>query len=68
MYPVHDFFKDTQSLGEGIFVLGLGRLLVVGIVYVTSLENFAAVLFGVGVVSFNFRRCVAFLFSWWGHT
>ena len=45
-----------------IFFLGLGRLLGVGILYATSLDNFAAVLFGVGVVSFNFRRRVAFLF------
>ena len=30
--------------------------------YVTSFENFTVVLFGVGVVSFNFRSRVAFLF------
>ena len=45
-----------------MFFLGLGQLWGVGTVYVTSLENFAAVLFGVGVVTFNFRRRVAFLF------
>ena len=49
-------------MGEGIFFLGLGRLLGVGTVYVTSLENFSDVLFGVGVASFIFRRRVAFLF------
>ena len=42
--------------------LGLGRLLGVGTVYVTSLENFVAVLFVVGVFSFNFCRRVAFQF------
>ena len=42
--------------------LGLDRLLGVGTVYVTSFEIFAAVLFGVGVVRFNFRRRVVFLF------
>ena len=56
------FCWDTPSLGEGIFFLGFGRLWGVGTVYVTSLENFAAVLFGFGVVSFNFCRRVAFLF------
>ena len=59
---VDDFCWDTPSLGEGIFFIGLGQILGVGTVYVTSLENFAAVLFGVGVVSFNFRRRIAFLF------
>ena len=62
LHSVDDFCWDTPSLGERIFFLGLGRLLGVGTVYVTSLENFAAVLFGVGVVSFNFCRRVAFLF------
>ena len=52
---VDDFFWDTPSLGDGIFFIGLGRILGVGTVYVTSLENFADVLFGVGVFSFNFR-------------
>ena len=50
------------DLGEGIFFLGLGRFLGVGTAYVTSFENFASFLFGVGVVSFKFRRCAAFLF------
>ena len=59
---VYDFCWDTRSVGEVIFFLGLGRLLGVGTVYVTSLENFADVLFGVGVASFIFRRRVAFLF------
>ena len=59
---VDDFCWDTPSLGEGILFLGFGRLLGVGTAYVTSLENSAAVLFGVGVVSFNFRRIVTFLF------
>ena len=49
-------------MGEGIFFLGLCRILGVGTVYVTSLDHFAAVLFGFGVVSFNFLRRVAFLF------
>ena len=57
-----DFFWDTRSMGEGIVSLGLCRLLGVGTVYVTSLENFAYVLFGVGIASFIFRRRVAFLF------
>ena len=47
---------------EGIFFLGLGRILGVGIAYVTSFENFASFLFGVGEVSFKFRHRVAFLF------
>ena len=59
---VDDFCWDTPSLGEGIFFLDLVRLLGVGTVYVTSLDNFAAILFGVGVVSFSFRHRVAFLF------
>ena len=45
-----------------MFFLGLGGLLGVGIAYVTSFENFAYFLFGVGAVSFIFRRRVAFLF------
>ena len=49
-------------MGGGILFLGLGWILGVGTVYVTNLENFADVLFGVGVASFIFRRCVAFLF------
>ena len=49
-------------MGEGILFLGLSQLLGVGTVYVTSLENFADVLFGVGVASFIFRCRVAFLF------
>ena len=59
---VDDFCWDTPSLGEGVSFLGLGRILGVGTVYVTSFENFAAVLFGVGVVSFNFCCSVVFLF------
>ena len=62
LHGVDDFCWDTWSVGEGIFFLGLSRLLGVGTVYVTSLENFAYVLFGVGVASFIFRRRVAFLF------
>ena len=49
-------------LGVWDIFLGLGRLLGVGIMYVTSFENFASFLFGVGAVSFIFRRRVAFLF------
>ena len=49
-------------MGDGTFFLGLGRLLGIGIAYVTSFDNFASFLFGVGVVSFIFRRRVAFLF------
>ena len=48
--------------GRWNIFLGLGRLLGVGIVYVTSFENFASFLFGVGAVSFIFLRRVAFLF------
>ena len=48
--------------GRWDIFLGLGRLLGVGIAYVTSFENFASFLFGVGAVSFIFRRRVAFLF------
>ena len=59
---VDDFCWDTRSVGERISFLGLSRILGVGTVYVKSLENFADVLFGVGVVSFIFRRRVAFLF------
>ena len=49
------------SLRDRIFLIGLGRILGVGIAYVTSFENFASFLFGVGAVSFIFRRRVAFL-------
>ena len=59
---VDDCCLDTRSVGEGIFFLSLSRLLGVGTAYVTSLENFADVLFGVGGASFIFRRRVAFLF------
>ena len=48
---VGDFWWDTPSLGDGIFFLGLGRLLGVGIAYVTSFENLASVLFGVGATN-----------------
>ena len=53
---VGDFWYDTPSLGDGVCFLGLGRLLGVGIAYVTIFENFASFLFGVGAVSFIFRR------------
>ena len=53
---------ETRPVGESIFFPGSCRLLGVGTVYVTSLENSADVLFGVGVASFIFRRRVAFLF------
>ena len=36
------FWSDTPSLGDGRCFLGLGRLLGVGIAYVTSFENFAS--------------------------
>ena len=49
-------------MGEGVFFPGSCRLLIVGTVYVTSLDNSADVLFGVGVASFIFRHRVAFLF------
>ena len=49
-------------MGEVIFFPGSCRLLGVGTVYVTSLENSADVFFGVGVASFIFFRCIAFLF------
>ena len=49
-------------MGDGIFFLGLGRLLGVGIAYVVSFENFASFLFGVGAVIFIICRRVAFLF------
>ena len=62
MHGVGDFWSDTPSLGDGICFLGLGRLLGVGIAYVTSVENFASFLFGVGAVNFIFRRRVASLF------
>ena len=49
-------------MGEGIFFTGSCRNLGVGTVYVTSLENSADFLFGVGVANFIFRCRVAFLF------
>ena len=48
--------------GRWDIFLGLGRLLGVGIAYVTSFDSFASFLLGVGAVSFIFCRCVAFLF------
>ena len=62
LHGVDDFCWDTRSVIEGIFFLGLSRILGVGTVYVTILENFADVLFGVGVASFIFSRRIAFLF------
>ena len=59
---VVDCWSGTPYLGYGIFFLGLGQVLGVGIAYVTSFEYFASFLFGVGAVSFMFRRRVAFLF------
>ena len=53
---------ETRPVGEVIFFPGSCRLLGVGTVYVTSLENSADVLFGVGVANFIFLRRVAFLF------
>ena len=47
---------------RGDIFLGLSWLLGVGTVYVTSLDNFADVLFGVGLSTFIFRRRIAFLF------
>ena len=58
---VVDCWSDMPSLGDGIFFLGLGRILGAGIAYVTSFEYFSSFLFGVGTVSFMFRRRVAFL-------
>ena len=49
-------------MGEGILFTGSCRLLGVGTVYVTSLDNSSDVLFGVRAASFIFRRRVAFLF------
>ena len=51
-----------RPLGEGIFFTGSCRILGVGTVYVTSLENSGDFLFGVGVAKFFFCRRVAFLF------
>ena len=48
--------------GRWDIFLGLGRILGVGIAYVTSFENFAYFLFDVGSVIFIFCRRVAFLF------
>ena len=62
LHGVDEYCWDMRSVGEGISFLGLSRLLGVGTVYVTSLENFIDVLFGVGVASFIFRRHIAFLF------
>ena len=59
---VVDCWSGTQSLGDGKFFLVLGRVLGVGIAYVTSFEYFASFLFGVRAVSFMFCPCVAFLF------
>ena len=53
---------ETLPVGEGIFFPGSCRLLVVGTLYVTSLENSADVLFGVGVANFILRCRVAFIF------
>ena len=49
-------------MGERSFFAGLCRLLCVGTVYVTSLENSADFLFGVGVVNIIFCRHVTFIF------
>ena len=62
MRGVGYFWWDTPSLGDGIFFLGLGRLLGVGIAYVTSFDNFASFLFGVGAVIFIICRRAVFLF------
>ena len=45
---VGDFCWDTPSLVEGIFFLGLVRLLGVGTAYVTSFENFASFFLALG--------------------
>ena len=57
-----DIFGGICRPWEMGYFFGLGWLLGVGIAYVTSFENFASFLFGVGAVSFIFCRCVAFLF------
>ena len=57
-----DIFDGIRRLWEMGYFLVLGRLLGVGIAYVTSFENFASFLLGVGAVSFIFCRRVAFLF------
>ena len=49
-------------MGEVVFFPGSCRILGVGTVYVTSLENSVDVLFEVGLASFIFRRTSAFLF------
>ena len=59
---VVDCWPGAPFLGDGIFFSGLGRVLGVGIAYVTIFEYFASFLFGVGAVSFMFRRRVTFLF------
>ena len=53
---------ERRPVGEGVFFSGSCQLWGVGTVYVRSLENLADVLFGVGAVSFIFRRRVTFLF------
>ena len=58
-----EIFDGIRRLWEmGFFFLGLGRILGVGIAYVTSFENFASFLFGVGAVSFISLLRVTFLF------
>ena len=53
---VVDCWSGTPSSGSGIFFLGLGRVLGVGIAYVTSFEYFASFLFGVGSASKEIGR------------
>ena len=57
-----EIFDGIRRLWERGYFLGLGRILGVGIAYVTSFEHFASFLFGVGAVSFIFCRRVTFLF------
>ena len=62
LHVADGFCWESQSVGDGSFFTGLCRLLGVGTVYVTSLENSADFLFGVGVANLIFRRRVPFLF------
>ena len=56
------FFWETRPVGDGSFFTGSCKILGVGTVYVTSLENSADFLLGVGVANFIFCCRVVFLF------
>ena len=61
------FWSDTPSLVDGICFIGLGRILGVGITYVTSFENFASFCLSLEQSDSYFAAASRFYLLWRQH-